>query len=139
MTTPEPQKARVLFVDDNEGVRSIAQRLLASWGYDVTVKAGAVAALDVLEASAHGPDESGQRPFDLLITDIEMHGVNGVELATRALRRWPTLRVLLISGQGGDTPERQTINRLGLPFLSKPFKNTELEQAIRLALAPLTA
>lgn len=139
MTEAERQKARVLFVEDDEALRSIVQKLLAGLGYDVRVTAGAVAALDVLEASAHSLDGTGKSAFDLLITDVEMRGINGVELATRALRRWPKLRVLFISGQGGDTPERQTIDRLGLPFLSKPFQSAELDHAVRLALSPLMA
>jgi CheY-like chemotaxis protein len=138
-TNPAPKSARVLFVDDDEAVCSLGRRLLAGWGYDVTVKASAPAASDALDASADSRDEGGQCPFDLLITDVAMPGMNGVELATRALRRWPTLRVLFISGQGGDTPELQTINRLGLAFLSKPFKGAELDAAVRLALSPLLA
>jgi two-component system cell cycle response regulator CpdR len=137
MSETARQKARVLFVDDDDAIRVMARRLLAGWGYDVTVQPGAVAALDALEASADAPEGSGQGPFDLLITDVAMPGINGVELATRALRRWPTLRILFISGQGGDTPERQTITRLGLPFLGKPFKNDDFELAVRLALSPL--
>jgi CheY-like chemotaxis protein len=140
VTTAEPHKGRVLFVDDDEGLCSLARRLLAGWGYDVTVKSNAAEALDLLQASAPSQDSSENSPFDLLITDVAMPSINGVQLATRALRRWPTLRVLFISGQADDSSEeRQTINRLGLPFLSKPVKNAEFEQAVRLALSPLLA
>jgi two-component system cell cycle sensor histidine kinase/response regulator CckA len=115
---------RVLVVDDNDLVRAITSTMLASHGYEVSDATGARNAL-LLAAS--------EPPFDLLVSDISMPGMNGLELAEALRRTWPGLRILFTSGYGDSAfpagaavPEHE--------FLQKPFDCEALLQAAEAAL-----
>ncbi|GAN77422.1 response regulator [Acidisphaera rubrifaciens] len=110
--------ARILFVDDEEGVRLVVGDFLASIGYDVLVEADGAAALRRIES-----DPS----ITLLISDVRMAGLSGIDLARAASRLRPALRILVTSGY--FLP--QTVP---WPFLRKPFRLGELEAAVTAAL-----
>ncbi|MGE3783904.1 MAG: response regulator, partial [Alphaproteobacteria bacterium] len=84
---------RVLLVDDDPDVRAVAAAMLAEAGYDVVEAGSGGAALDLLEDPQLG--------VELMIADIVMPGMNGVELAHAARRRRPQMPVLFVTGFGG--------------------------------------
>jgi|SRR4029077_6778699 two-component system, cell cycle sensor histidine kinase and response regulator CckA len=79
---------RLLCVDDDSGFRHFYETLLASYGYDVTLAANGKQALKLFLS----------RKIDAVLTDFEMPGMTGTELATRLKRLRPDLPVLLVSG-----------------------------------------
>jgi two-component system, cell cycle sensor histidine kinase and response regulator CckA len=111
-----PGAASILLVEDGEALRRMLGQLLRRHGYEV------VDAPDAATAS-----ELRDRP-DLLITDVQLPGISGADLADALGRRWPGLPVVLISGFTDLTPDP------GLRFLSKPFSTDELLRVVRSAL-----
>lgn len=113
----------VLFVDDDEALRSLAARMLERGGYKVLVAANAGEA--ILIAESYGPS------IDLLITDTVMPFLDGRSLAARLKIELPSMAVLYTSGhadliaEAGDAPD----------FLAKPFDEQDLAQAVGRLLA----
>jgi CheY-like chemotaxis protein len=118
---------RILLVDDEEIVRNVIVRLLAGLGYDAEAVAGGEEALAILRDPA--------QDVALVITDLHMPGMDGVQL-TRAIRRCrPDVPVVLASGFS-DKVEPSTLDELGLAAqLDKPFGMDALTQTLAAALA----
>ena len=108
----------IMIVDDDREVRVIVAESLADSGYRVLQAQGAAEALELL---ARTPD------LRLIITDIRMPDMSGIELADIATRRQAGLKIILISGYFVAQPiERR--------YLRKPFRMKELEAAVRAEL-----
>jgi two-component system cell cycle sensor histidine kinase/response regulator CckA len=122
---PRPRSARVLLVDDESAVRSFAVAVLSEHGYDVWQAASGAAALALLA------DEGAP---DLLVTDVVMPGMGGVELARRVGELAPDVPVLFISGYVDDPALRERARR-GAPVLAKPFLSADLADAVDRALS----
>jgi two-component system, cell cycle sensor histidine kinase and response regulator CckA len=113
----------VLAVDDNAEVRATAVHHLRALGYNVLEAASAQSALEILN--------TGEK-IDLLFTDIVMPGgVNGKELATRARRLRPGLKVLFTSGFPGNSLSNGGELDPADALLSKPYRNHELALALQ--------
>ncbi|MBL8731984.1 MAG: response regulator [Planctomycetes bacterium] len=116
-TNAAPPRRRLLIVDDQEGVRNVLARALGGFGYVVTTAANSDEALRRLAAE----------PFDAVVTDVVMPGMNGFELARVITTRWPELPLLLITGFAGETHHAPP----GVPLLLKPFLPRELDHRLR--------
>jgi len=81
-------RRRLLCVDDDSAFRQFYKNLLASYGYDVTVAASAKQALKLFLS----------KKVDAVVTDFEMPGMTGIELAARLKKLRPELPVLVVSG-----------------------------------------
>lgn len=120
---------RVLFVDDESMICDSASQLLERLGYRVVACSEPAAALRIFM----------ERPgsFDLVITDLTMPHITGVELARRLLLIRPELPVLLASGYAGTFTD-DGVQALGLRgLLAKPLSATGLASAVRRALESL--
>lgn len=113
----------VLVVEDQEPVRAMIVRILASDGYLVLEARDGVDALEVLEAN---PD------VGLILTDLEMPRMNGFELADRLATRANT-QMLFMSGYANHLREPPS------PFLQKPFTAEVLSAQVQRLLAPSQA
>lgn len=122
----ESRGQTVLIADDEEPVRRVASRLLARNGYDVLEAADGAEALRMLAA--------GKGNIDLLVSDIIMPEMGGLELARRVSSEFPTLPVLLISGYSDSQELGQSIPP-DLDLLQKPFSGTELTAAVARCLS----
>jgi PAS domain S-box-containing protein len=113
----------VLLVEDEPAVRSLAERVLMRQGYHVLAAGSGVEALELVKGT-HGQ-------IDLLVTDVVMPEMGGVELAEHLLGLRPDLRVLFISGYAADTVP--TTNHAGrqLYFLEKPFSPARFAEYVR--------
>jgi signal transduction histidine kinase/ActR/RegA family two-component response regulator len=121
-----PPSERLLVVEDNEAVRHMLCRILRMTGYKVMEAANANAALSVCA----NPGTS----IDMLISDVVMPDMSGVELAS-ALRRWqPGIRVLLMSGYSGAVIAQGDELLDAIPFLEKPFSPESVARKVREAL-----
>ncbi len=120
--------ASVLLVDDDEGIRSAMQRMLAYDGYSVIEAANATEALTAIDT--YGPT------IGVLITDIVMPGMHGDELARIVCQRFPHIAVLLVSAYGDAHELTSRLQKPGCRFLAKPFAlQTFLETVAGLVLS----
>ena len=119
-------RPRVLVVDDEELVRSMARELLEELGYRVVTARDGLEGVEVYRNSA-------QRP-DLVLLDLVMPRMGGRE-CLRALQRFdPSVRVLLSSGWPGDEQERGAPLDGAAGFLPKPYQLAVLASAVARAL-----
>jgi len=110
----------ILVVDDDPDVRDYATSVLEDFGYRVLSAGDGDAALSLLER---------ERRVDLLFTDVVMPGLNGFEVARRAVANLPGLKVLFASGYATDlTPAGR--------LLRKPYRPQQLAAEIEALLPP---
>lgn len=116
--------ARILVAEDEVPVREFIRRVLEQRGHDV------VAVSDGAEAVV----KLARMPFDLLLTDVAMPNMDGVELSLKVARDFPDLPVLMMSGYA--PPPRRRANDIGslAPILQKPFSMVDLNAAVERAL-----
>jgi CheY-like chemotaxis protein len=112
---------RILVVDDEEYIRDVMAMILDGLGYWVTVTGDGFEALWWLET----------QPYDLVISDLRMPGLDGPALYNEILARWPTggPRVLFTSGFAELSQYEATATR-DVPLLFKPFTIDDLCDAI---------
>lgn len=113
----------VLLVEDEDLIRNLAEQILADRGYQVVAAANASEALEVVARL--------DRELDLLVTDVVMPGLSGLDLAQRLQRRSPRLRILFMSGYADSPLLRAGLAQGGAAFLQKPFSADALERRVR--------
>ncbi len=109
----------ILLVEDEEAVRVVARRILERYGYRVIVAQNAVTALQEAEK------------IHLMLTDVVMPLMSGVDLATRMRTRWPDVKVLYMSGYTDGSIVSHGALKDGAPFLQKPFTSETLARKVR--------
>jgi CheY-like chemotaxis protein len=117
---------RVLVVEDDPQVQASVVRQLRSLGYDVAHASDGVAGVAAFDTT--------RRPFDLLLTDIVMPGMNGKALADEVSRRWPKTKIVFMSGYTDNALIYQGRIANDVRLLSKPFRKRDLAQMLRQAL-----
>ena len=122
---------RILVVEDEDMVRSVAERALTRQGYQVRTASNGEEALEILAQLA--ADEGGET-FDLLISDVMMPAMDGPTMVEHARKRFPDLPILFMSGYA-EEQLRKSINLDNVAFLAKPFSVQQLAEAARDALA----
>jgi signal transduction histidine kinase/CheY-like chemotaxis protein len=122
---PRPS-ATILVVDDEPTLRSVIRRCLVRNGYTVLEAEDAHRALMVARAGG---------AIDLLITDVVMPGMTGLELGRVLLRERPELRVLYISGFTFEEAVPVTDLANGMAYLAKPFETAALTSKVQELLA----
>jgi len=121
-----PTGGRVLVVDDESAVRILVQSVLRTMGYEVTTASGGREALRAVYAESATPD--------LLVADIDMPGMTGIELAARLTVERPTVRVILMTGDAASAARARDRARFVVAVLLKPFTTSELREVVREAI-----
>jgi len=121
----EPGGPRVLVAEDNPAVREFILRSLASAGYRPSAVADGQQALDTL----------AKEKFDVLVTDIVMPNVDGIALALKAVRLFPDLRIVMISGYAQERMRAHNLDALVHRIIAKPFSLEEICDAVKDSLA----
>jgi two-component system, cell cycle sensor histidine kinase and response regulator CckA len=111
----------ILVVDDDESIVRLVANILEAHGYEVITATGAQRAIEVLDV-----DEA---PVDLLLSDVQMPGMTGVERAECFRKLRPGVPVLFMTGYPGSLAKDQ-------PALLKPFGRNYLEAAFQHLLKP---
>jgi two-component system cell cycle sensor histidine kinase/response regulator CckA len=114
----------VVVVDDEEMVRRVIRAMLEGDGFEVLEAENGERALEVM--TEH------RAPVDLVISDINMPEMDGLDLVAFLRDAYPSLKALFVSGQGAewliDNRERMTP---GTHFMAKPFQPEELRRRVR--------
>jgi two-component system, cell cycle sensor histidine kinase and response regulator CckA len=120
---------RILVVDDTVEVRSLVSRILVGRGYQVVEAENGIQALSECETL--------RGDIDLLVTDVKMPGMDGLELADAVTRNYPAVRVLLVSGQCEEVELQHHVIERHFEFLSKPFMpNVLVDRVEQMLKAP---
>src|SRR5262249_29354376 len=114
----------LLIADDNEPLRTLVSQRLRAAGYHVIVVGDGPQALDLI----------GREPVDVLITDIVMPSMDGIELLERARTIRPGMRAIIITGHVTQRAAIDALKHQACDFISKPFELEELRTAIETAL-----
>jgi DNA-binding NtrC family response regulator len=115
-------QARILVVDDEPQIRSLLRSLLSGQGYQVTEAGDGVEALSLCEQGSS---------FDLLLTDIVMPRMDGLQLSEKIASRFPAVRVLYMSGRCEIEKVATHVRQFGFGFIKKPFEIQELSESVR--------
>lgn len=119
--------AHILVVDDEAPVRELLRETLESAGFVVKACGGGVEALEAWRSTSD--------PFDLVLLDLMMPGMNGAEFMAALLEIAPDARVLLLSGYADEKTTRQIVAAGAKGLLSKPCPRNTLLEAVQRVLA----
>ncbi|WP_437742143.1 response regulator [Sorangium sp. So ce302] len=114
----------VLVVEDDDDLGRFVVDIATDHGYQATHVADAMSGLGLLPTGE----------FDLLITDIRMPGMDGIELIARAKEHDPTLAIIAITAFGSVETGMRALRVGASDYLSKPFRSDELSSRMRRAL-----
>ncbi|MBK7857556.1 MAG: response regulator [Archangiaceae bacterium] len=124
---PQPKRT-VLVVDDEPGIRSVMKRLLGRYGYEVFVAAGGEEGLTLLR----------EHPVQLVISDIDMPQMNGLQFLTLVHDRHPRVCRILLTGRADLDSAKKAINEGEVyRFLEKPVSNEHLLSTLHFAFETL--
>jgi DNA-binding response OmpR family regulator len=122
--------ALILVIDDEAAVRQMIRRILEHAGYAVIEAPGGRAGIKLLR----------NQPVDLVMTDIIMPDMEGIETILQIRRDFPAIRILAMSGGGaakGSSMYLYAASKLGADaILAKPFRARELCEVVKNLLAP---
>jgi two-component system, NtrC family, response regulator HydG len=117
-------QSRVLIVDDDAEMREALAVVFSVDGHGCELAGDAIAALEVVD----------RQTFDVVVCDVVMEGMSGLELLDRFKRTHPALPVILITGQGGVQQAVDAVKRGAFEYVVKPFVGEELRKIVASAL-----
>ncbi len=121
-------RERVLVVDDEPLMAAMVQQMLARLGYDAVFHTSGIEALEAVR------NQSAQKPFDLVVTDMTMPHFTGQDLASELFQLQPAVPVILMTGFSNKI-DADKANALGIQgFLMKPVALEELAGTVRTVL-----
>jgi signal transduction histidine kinase/CheY-like chemotaxis protein len=113
----------ILLVEDDESVRALTATILRSHGFVALEAASGEEAEALMEHEGHR--------IDLVLSDIVLSGISGPHLVERLRRKWPTLRVVFMSGYADDAVVRHGLLEREVAFVQKPFVPDVLLRKLR--------
>lgn len=122
-TSIQPQ-GRVLVVDDHASARESMAEILACAGHAVQCCASAIEALQIIERGS----------FDVVITDLRMPGMNGLEFIRELERRQCDSQIVMVTAHGSVSAAVEAMRHGAFDFIEKPFKADQLEDLVARAL-----
>ncbi|PKP15927.1 MAG: sigma-54-dependent Fis family transcriptional regulator, partial [Bacteroidetes bacterium HGW-Bacteroidetes-23] len=118
------KKENILIVDDNYDMLELLQRHLKSFNFHAYKASSVNEAIEVLKSTS----------IDLLITDLQMPEINGIELIKYASEHFPSIPKLVITGFPSVDTAITAVKSGALDYLIKPFTSEELKKAIQICL-----
>ncbi len=118
------ERPRILLVDDNPQVRQMLSSFLEG-RYDVVLAADGQDAVELLRTAGD---------VDVIVTDVNMPNMDGIQLTRAVRRRFPGLPVVIITGLGREEVAVDALRAGATNYLRKPFRNTEFDHVIRQSL-----
>lgn len=120
--------ARILIAEDDDIIRSLLVRALSDDGHKLTATADGAAALEALN------EHNGE--FDLLLSDVKMPKVDGIDLAFAAGRGHPNIPIMLMTGLADQRERANGLDAFVHDIIVKPFSIEQIKTAVREALLP---
>ncbi len=118
--------ARILIVEDDESVRSFTARAIAAAGHEVTTaEDGDLGLASIREAAGD---------YDLVLSDIRMPAMDGIEMAKRAAGEFPGLKILLMTGYAEQRERAADLEAIVIDVVAKPFALNEIRTKVSQAL-----
>jgi putative nucleotidyltransferase with HDIG domain len=118
--TATPSQPRVLVVDDEETIRTALGRFLRARGYEVEVAESGIAALIMLE----------RQRFAVMVCDVRMPGMTGLEVVPEALQLDPDLAILMLSAVNDAPTATDALSHGAMDYLVKPIELVDLQRAV---------
>lgn len=118
--------AKLLIVEDDESVRTLAARALERAGHSVTVAADGAQGLGLIRAALGS--------YDLVVSDIRMPEMDGIEMAMAGAKLFPTMKILLMTGYADQRERAEELNGIILDVVQKPFTLAEIRSRVERAL-----
>ena len=115
------KKENILIVDDNYDMLELLHRNLKAQNFHTYKASSVMEAIEILKFST----------IDLLITDLQMPGINGIELIKYVQEHFPTIPKLVITGFPSVDSAIEAVKSGALDYLAKPFTNDELKKAVQ--------
>lgn len=117
--------ARILITEDEDSLRSFVARALRLDGHETHEAADGAEGLELLATT----------DFDLLLSDIRMPVMDGIELAHRAHSSFPGLKILLMTGYAEQRERAEDLMEKVIDVVAKPFALPDIRRAVAVALA----
>jgi len=118
------QKAKILVVDDDAGVRFFLKELLTSEGYDVVTVESGEAALERIAV----------QEFELALIDLRMKGIGGIEVLTALRERSPNTIAIILTAHGSMETAIEALRQGAHDYLLKPCTAGQLRKSVRTGL-----
>jgi putative two-component system response regulator len=115
---------RILIVDDEETIRLALRKFLRSRGYEVEIAGAGDQALEILE----------KQPFSLMLCDVRMPGMTGVQVVPRAIEKDPDLAIIMLTAVNDAATATEVLSYGATDYLIKPVELADLQQAVDRAL-----
>ncbi len=115
---------KIIVIDDEKIVGDMAKKILQAEGYEVDAFTDSELALEAIRA----------QPYDLVITDLKMENVSGMDILKEVNRLYPTTRVIMLTAYATLDATIEAIRERIYDFFPKPVKIEELKQSVKKAL-----
>lgn len=125
---------RIIIVDDDSEMRSLLSDFLTNQGHQVVTFPLATEALSALEPNGKLATDQAHRDFDLIISDIKMPQIDGLEFTARVKKLRPEIPVILITAFGSIETAIEAMRRGAFHYVVKPFKLNEMGVKVEHAL-----
>jgi two-component system, cell cycle response regulator CpdR len=119
--------AKLLIVEDDESVRTLAARALERAGHMIDIAADGAQGLVLIRAARGG--------YDLVVSDIRMPEMDGIQMAKAAASLFPAMKILLMTGYADQRERAEELNGVILDVVQKPFTLAEIRARVEQALA----
>ncbi|RWM73768.1 MULTISPECIES: response regulator [Mesorhizobium] len=119
--------AKLLIVEDDESVRTLAARALERAGHVIDIAADGAQGLALIRAARGG--------YDLVVSDIRMPEMDGIQMAKSAASLFPAMKILLMTGYADQRERAEELNGVIVDVVQKPFTLAEIRARVEQALA----
>lgn len=123
------RRCRILVVEDDADARSLLAEILQSEGYEVELAEDGLKALECLKGGA----------FGIVLTDVRMPGIEGLDLLREIRKSWPKLPVLLMTAFGDWEMYGEALREGAVDMIGKPFRRAELLKVLEHCLEGMNA
>ncbi|RWC44292.1 MAG: response regulator [Mesorhizobium sp.] len=119
--------AKLLIVEDDDSVRTLAARALERAGHMIDIAADGAQGLALIRAARGG--------YDLVVSDIRMPEMDGIQMAKSAASLFPAMKILLMTGYADQRERAEELNGVIVDVVQKPFTLAEIRARVEQALA----
>jgi ATP-dependent Lon protease len=116
--------AKVLVVDDEEIARKNLDYILQKEGYIVVMAASGAEALEKMKTSN----------FDVVLTDIRMENISGIEVLEKTKSRYPETEVIMVTAYASTDSATETLKKGAFQYIAKPFKINDIRITVKRAI-----